>query len=278
MGAHFVLHKPLSVERSRASFRAVRALMKSERRLQMRVPVQVPVACVGSRSYQATTLDLCEGGMAIQFNGRAAKENSLRFALELPGLDQRLEIWGELAWEGDGHRSGVRFKGVTDDQRATLRSWLASRLPEPEPNDPPVICRLTDLTPGGCYLTTSSPFPKSTRVILSVRTADLEVRARGVVRLAHPEYGMGVEFVQTSSEHQEKVRRVIETLRSSGEAPEIQVEPDGLEDASHEEPRMGSSLSHGDDSLVDFFRQQPDASVEVFLQQMQQQRQPQESS
>ncbi|MGB9237113.1 MAG: hypothetical protein WCC04_22115, partial [Terriglobales bacterium] len=40
MGAHFVLHKPLAVERAKSSFRAVRALMKSERRLQLRVPVQ----------------------------------------------------------------------------------------------------------------------------------------------------------------------------------------------------------------------------------------------
>jgi DNA-binding response OmpR family regulator len=48
MGAHFVLHKPLAVERAKASFRAVRALMKSERRLQMRVPIQVPVVCLGS--------------------------------------------------------------------------------------------------------------------------------------------------------------------------------------------------------------------------------------
>src|SRR5262245_35475046 len=32
MGAHFVLHKPLMRERARSSFRAVRALMKRERR------------------------------------------------------------------------------------------------------------------------------------------------------------------------------------------------------------------------------------------------------
>src|ERR1022692_1651438 len=51
MGAHFVLHKPLAVDRAKASFRAVRALMKSERRLQMRVPVQVPVVCLGSGKY-----------------------------------------------------------------------------------------------------------------------------------------------------------------------------------------------------------------------------------
>src|SRR5215813_14540476 len=32
IGAHFVLHKPISSERAKASFRAVRALMKRERR------------------------------------------------------------------------------------------------------------------------------------------------------------------------------------------------------------------------------------------------------
>src|SRR5258708_21892383 len=37
IGAHFVLHKPLAVERAKASFRAVRDLMKRERRLQLLV-------------------------------------------------------------------------------------------------------------------------------------------------------------------------------------------------------------------------------------------------
>src|SRR5438067_6218624 len=32
LGAHFVLYKPISTERAKASFRAVRALMKRERR------------------------------------------------------------------------------------------------------------------------------------------------------------------------------------------------------------------------------------------------------
>jgi PilZ domain-containing protein len=277
MGAHFVLHKPLAVERAKASFRAVRALMKSERRIQLRVPVQLPVVCTGSSRYHAKTLDLCEGGMAIQFTGRVAKESSLLFSLELPGIPQKLEVRGELAWEGDGYRAGVRFKDVPDAQRSTLRTWLNRQLPEREPDDPPVICRLTDLSLGGCYLTTGSPFPKSTRVILSVRTADLEVRARGVVRLTHPEFGMGVEFLLGTSDQQDKVRSVIETLRASGESPELQVEPDGLEDSSHE-PRLAGVPTTADDALVDLFRQQSQVSVDVFLQQMQQQRQMQESN
>src|SRR5216683_1301734 len=144
MGAHFVLHKPLAVERAKASFRAVRALMKCERRLKMRIAVQIPVECFGSARYKAKTLDLCEGGMAIQFTGRVAKESPLRFSLDLPGMDGKLELHGELAWEGNGDHAGVRFKDATDEDRTILRQWLNSQLPEPEQDDPPVNCRLTD--------------------------------------------------------------------------------------------------------------------------------------
>jgi c-di-GMP-binding flagellar brake protein YcgR len=283
MGAHFVLHKPLAVERAKASFRAVRALMKRERRLQMRVAVQIPVECHGAGHYKAKTLDLCEGGMAIQFSGRAAKEKSLRFSLDLPGMNEKLELHGELAWEGNGTEAGVRFKDVTEKQRNTLRLWLNSQLPEPEPDDPPVNCRLTDLSLGGCYLTTNSPFPRGTRVILSIKTSDLEVRVGGVVLVAHPEFGMGVEFVQTTTEQRAQAHRVITTLRANGDkSPELQVEPDGLETSL---PGYGvemfrspaTEFSGSEDALVDLFRQKFQSPVEAFLQQMREQRQPVEA-
>jgi len=283
MGAHFVLHKPLSVERAKASFRAVRALMKRERRLQLRVAVQIPVECYGSGRYKAKTLDLCEGGMAIQFSGRVAKENSLRFSLELPGMDQKLEIYGELAWEGNGDQAGVRFKNTTDEQRNIIRQWLSSNLPEPEQDDPPVCCRLSDLSLGGCYLTTSSPFPRGTRVVLSIKTADLEVHAGGVVLVAHPEYGMGVVFLQTTTEQRDQVHRMITTLRANGDkSPEIQVEPDGLETPSADGslatfPASATKVSAPDDTLVDLFRHKFQVPVETFLQQMREQRQAVES-
>ena len=282
MGAHFVLHKPLAVERAKASFRAVRALMKRERRLQLRVAVQIPVECSGAGTYKAKTIDLCEGGMAIQFSGRVAKENSLRFSLELPGMDQKLEIYGELAWGGSGDQAGVRFKNTTDEQRNIIRQWLSSHLPEPEQDDPPVCCRLTDLSLGGCYLTTGSPFPRGTRVVLSIKTADLEVRTGGSVLVAHPEFGMGVEF-QTTPEQRDHVHRVITTLRASGDkSPEIQVEPDGLETPSRDgslamPPASETEVSGTDDALVDLFRHKFQVPVETFLQQMREQRQAVES-
>ncbi len=266
MGAHFVLHKPLAVERAKGSFRAVRALMKSERRLQMRVPVEIPVTCLGASRYPARTIDLCEGGMAIRFTGRQAKENAMRFAFELPGLDEKFEIAGELAWEGDESRAGVRFQDVSESKRGALRKWLASHLPENEPDDPPVVCRLKDLSDGACYLTTSFPFPKFSRVILSVPGATAPVRGNGIVRLAHPEFGMGIEFLQSTPEQQEQTRRMVEALRERVEA-DVLVEPDGLETGSEEKASTGHSPNS--DALIHLFRQQARASVEVFLEKLQ---------
>jgi DNA-binding response OmpR family regulator len=269
LGAHFVLHKPFAVERAKASFRAVRALMKRERRMQMRLAVQIPVECYGGTRYKAKTLDLCEGGMAIQFIGRRAKESALRFSLDLPGVDQTLEFNGELAWEGSGEVAGVRFKDASDDQRKTLRKWLDKQLPDIEEDDPPVNCGLSDLSGGGCYLTTNSPFPRGTRVLLSVKSNDMEVRAAGIVLVAHPEVGMGVEFLRATAEQVDQADRMTSTLHANEDKqPEIMVLPDGLEPGS-----AATEPSAMDDPLVDLFRQNFQVPVETFLQQMREQRQ-----
>jgi len=269
LGAHFVLHKPFAVERAKASFRAVRALMKRERRMQMRLAVEIPVECYGSSRYKAKTSDLCEGGMAIQFIGRRAKETALRFSLDLPGSDRTLEIQGELAWEGSGEVAGVRFKDPTDEQRKILRNWLSKQLPEPDEDDPPVSCGLSDLSVGGCYLTTNSPFPRGTRVVLSIKANDMDVRASGIVLVAHPEFGMGVEFLRGTSEQTDQAERMIATLQANEDKhPEVFVLPDGLETALAQ-----TGPSKTEDPLVDLFRQNFQVPVEAFLQQMREQRQ-----
>lgn len=277
MGAHFVLHKPISNERAKSSFRAVRALMKRERRRQLRIPVQIPVLCKGFRSYEAKTLDLCEGGMALQFADRIVNEESLRFVLELPGIHQKLELRGNIAWEGQTNQAGVRFQDVPEQQQTILRQWLTSQLPELEHDDPPVSCQLTELSLGACYLKTNSPFPKRTRVILGLQIADVDVRAGGVVRVVHPEFGMGVEFLQATQTQQDQVHQIIDALRSHGqESLQLQVEPDGLETASPED--SATALPNTEDPLVDLFRSKSQDPAEVFLQEMEQLHQPIASS
>lgn len=85
---------------------------------------------------------------------------------------------------------------------------------------------------------------------------------------------MGIEFLRTTPEQKKEVRLFVDALRSAIESAELQVEPDGLDSSSDEKP---ATIHGSDDSLVHLFHQQAQVSVEVFLEQMQQNRQLQES-
>jgi hypothetical protein len=105
------------------------------------------------------------------------------------------------------------------------------------------------------------------------------VRAWGLVLVAHPEFGMGVEFLQTTSEQRDRVHSMITTLRANGDkSPEILVEPEGLDMSS---PNIGAASANKfsaigaaatDDTLVELFRHKFQVPVESFLQQMREQR------
>ena len=88
LGAHFVLFKPISIERTRSSFRAVRALMKRERRRHARIPIDIPVEFYIEQqlsSVHANTQDLGENGMAVNTRGRRLPSSfEVRFALQGP--------------------------------------------------------------------------------------------------------------------------------------------------------------------------------------------------
>src|SRR5579863_500669 len=102
IGAHFVLYKPVSIERAKSSFRAARALMKSERRRNARVAVQIPVVLrntgVGN-NMRVTTIDLSEGGMAVSVPRGRRPNGKWQIVFTLPGTETALELPAEFAWE-----------------------------------------------------------------------------------------------------------------------------------------------------------------------------------
>jgi CheY-like chemotaxis protein len=73
----------------------------------------------------------------------------------------------------------------------------------------PHRCKLGDLSPGGCYVETPSPFSPGTLVELVVRTHELKATLKGKVRSAHVGYGMGVEFVARTPEEKEQISKLI---------------------------------------------------------------------
>jgi len=272
IGAHFVLYKPVSMEKAKSSFRAARALMKSERRRNARVAVQVPVVMRnlgGAPNMKVTTVDISEGGMAVSLPERRRPSGQWQIVFTLPGTKKSLELPAEFAWEGASTQAGLRFQQVPPESARLLREWLKQNSPDAEQDDPPIRCQLTDLSLGGCYLEISSPFPVSSRVALSMRAAAVEVRVQGVVRVMHPDKGMGVEFTQNTPEHRAALEKFLQVLNENRTLlPEMLVEPEGLE--SDAVPAK-SSTAGGDDPLLELFRQDP-VSTDEFHEALRKQR------
>lgn len=271
IGAHFVLYTPVSSERAKSSFRAARALMKSERRRNNRVAVQIPIVMRnldGAPNLKVTTMDLSEGGMAITMPNRRRAAGRWQVAFTLPGTKTALEIPAELAWEGNSEQAGLRFQQISPESALQLREWLKQNSDDVEQDDPPIRCQLTDLSLGGCYLEISSPFPVGSRVVLSMRAGGVEVRVQGVVRVMHPDKGMGVEFTQGTPEHRVALEKFLEVLvQNRTLMPDLLVEPEGLEP----EPQRTNRGRDTEDPLLDLFYSEP-LSAEDFHEHLRLQR------
>jgi c-di-GMP-binding flagellar brake protein YcgR len=272
IGAHFVLYKPVTSEKAKASFRAARALMKSERRRNARVAVQIPVVLRSNEAganMKVTTVDVSEGGMAVKLPGKRRPTGRWQIAFTLPGTDAELEVPAEFAWEGTSAQAGLRFQQVSPEATLKLRDWLKQNSPDAEQDDPPIRCQLTDLSLGACYLEISSPFPVSSRVTLSMKAAGVEVRAQGLVRVMHPDKGMGVEFTQATPEHRAAVEKFLGVLSDNRTLlPELLVEPEGLES---EPIPIKEGPAEADDPLLQLFRGEP-LSAEAFEDALRKQR------
>ncbi|HKW16874.1 MAG TPA: PilZ domain-containing protein [Terriglobales bacterium] len=252
LGAHFVLLKPIELDRTKASFRSVRALMKRERRRHARIPVELSVKVHlerAGRTLHVHTADLSENGMAIKSRVQLPPSFGLQF--ELPGVDGDIQCRGEIAWEGRPLQ-GVRFRDVPEHASAELKAWIARQLVS-EADDPPVSCRLTDLSLSACYLETESPFPVRTRLQIRMRVRESELETEGIVRVMHPGSGMGVQFTNHSDEERKRVENFIETLvRTEGAVPDVEVKPDSI-DNSPEAVLEQQKCGDGGDPLLSLF-------------------------
>src|SRR5258708_12613092 len=146
----------------------------------------------------------------------------------------------------------MRLLSLAAGMRDRLNAWLERRAPEFEQDDPPAPCKLTDLSLGGCYLATASPFPVRTRIILSMKVASVSFRAEGVVLVMHSDLGMGIEFAQTTEPQRNDLEKFIQAMtNSTGSLPELLAEPEGLDSGEPVSvPNPGTGV---EDPLLDLF-------------------------
>src|SRR3984957_12174576 len=282
-GAHFVLYKPITEESAAAGLRAVTALLTRERRRAYRVPVQAPVelSLPDTRKVEGILLDLSETGMDVLTAEEQVPGALLNFRFELPDGSLEVRAHGQVAWAKPNGQAGVQFLDVEESVKVQLKIWLgaaASNISEGAEETVP-HCKLTDLSLGGCYVETSSPFPEKSLVDLCLRTGEMEVHTEGMVRVTHPSYGMGVEFTSRTPEQRAQVGSLISFLRSCPESIlEMTVSPRALTaDLSQFEsaPGAGNNLAENEelqDPLLELLRQATTMQEDDFLEELRRQR------
>lgn len=274
-GAHFILTKPIRFEQAQTTLRASTALLKRERRQSFRVPVQAPISIHPDDSHvlEGILLDLSNGGMDVLAAKPLAAGALVHFCFELPEGALSVEGDAEVAWGTANGQTGLRFLDIDPSMRGQLSQWLAGHAHEalPEEPDPVSKCKLTDLSLGGCYVETESPFPQSSAVDLCLHAAGMEIHTEGLVRVMHPAHGMGIEFPARTEEQRKSVGEFIEFLTSQpGASPELEISPRALR-ASGEELNHQPG-SENDDPLLELLLAGDRLEEQDFLAQLHQQR------
>jgi len=134
------------------------------------------------------------------------------------------------------------------------------------------VCKLTDLSLGGCYVETESPFPEQAVVDLCLKAAGMEVHAEGLVRVMHPAFGMGIEFPSRTHEQRTKVGDLIQFLTSQpGTQPELLISPRSL--VLDESDFAAAGQDHElEDALVELLRNGAALSRQEFVAELRKQR------
>jgi DNA-binding response OmpR family regulator len=279
-GLHFVLYKPTSEEKARAGLRAVTALLNRERRRAYRVPVQAPVELTlpDTRKIEGILLDLSETGMDVLTAEPQVAGQLLNFRFTLPRGDFEIDAHGQVAWANPNGQNGVHFLDLDESVRSQLKVWLqaAASMNRAGAEETVPHCKLTDLSLGGCYVETDSPFPEHALVDLCLKTNEMSVHTEGMVRVAHPGYGMGVEFPSRTPEQRAQVSDLINFLQNCQQSGlEMSVAPRSLvADISQFEHGSGGENSDEEleDPLLELLRHGTSFHQDDFLQELHRQR------
>jgi CheY-like chemotaxis protein len=277
-GAHFILTKPIAHEQAQNTLRAATAMLKRERRQSFRVAVQaaVSIRIDDSNTVEGILLDLSAGGMDVLAAKPLPSAALLRVSFELPG-GAGIEGDAEVAWSTANGQTGLRFCDIDEKMREEMGEWLTARAHDALPEEPDAAspCKLTDLSLGGCYVQTESPFPQSSAVDLCLRTAGMEIHTEGLVRVMHPGRGMGIEFPARTEEQRKSVGEFIEFLTGQpGATPQLETSPRSLVANAVDLNQTGSAATDADDPLLELLRSGNALDEESFLAELHRQRNP----
>ena len=127
--------------------------------------------------------------------------------------------------------------------------------------DSRIWARLTDISLGGCYLETMSPMPVLTYINLGLILEEQHLNAKGQVVVSHPNFGMGIQFIDLSPADRKMLESWLAAL-----APKV-VTPLGRRGGENPARTLDKdSAALLVQAVTEFFRNKPVMSREEFQQ------------
>jgi PilZ domain len=67
-------------------------------------------------------LNVSQGGMQIRLEDHVESYDALKFEIALAA--KRLHLYGKVVWRGAECDAGIRFLGLTNEQKRLLADWV----------------------------------------------------------------------------------------------------------------------------------------------------------
>ncbi len=233
-------------------------------RLKMVLPVRIWGSDVDSKPFSqlAHTLDITSsgariGGMRVLLNARdtvwlQCRHRKAQFRVVWTGrpggsrehqvgiecVEEMRNIWG-LELEGEGGADPYEVPETVGETRTGKEHRRHIRYPvtgridvrNPYASSGGFSAQIGDVSAGGCYIQTSTPWPIASPVRLELHIGKTKLVMRGTVRTHHPDVGMGVEFTEPQSEDDAtRFQQLLDNLEKgeSGQAAAAQIKPNAV--------------------------------------------------
>jgi len=132
MGAHFIIYKPLVLERVKRTISAAHGLMMREKRQHFRHPAKATTSLrIGQRpATNITMLDLSQHGALLDIGTVLKKNQQVQVRFTLPDTTYVVEADARVTWSDPSGRAGIHFEFVPEEAQAKLVDWVIERSSE----------------------------------------------------------------------------------------------------------------------------------------------------
>jgi len=183
LGAHFVLQKPLAVEKVKRTLKAAHGLMMREQRSHYRHPTstKVTLKTATGKTMSAWLKDLSQSGAMIDSDLPLRKDQPISLRFMLPETQITVEVEGKTTWSDPTGRTGVRFETLSESSQKQLLEWVIARSMDVE--KPPATSIMA--AAAVAEITASTEAPEMMDLEVEVIEPDDDVRIRKTLRGEH---------------------------------------------------------------------------------------------